>query len=379
MLSLWVPELPFQLACGRDKRLVDRPLAFLPPHPPLCGSLPALWLVNRLARSEGVEAGEAMDRAFRLCPSLQVLDPAPQTWWEAQVSFNEFLSNWTPQGLLGNLGEALLDVHGLGHIFGSPKDASNRILRELYSGMGWRGHGGLSGSGTAARLAARMEHGLECVRDGSEASFLAPHPLKALPSLDVGILFRLQRLGLFQIRDLQPVPVEMLSHFMQAHKAKNVLQCARGEDRPRLPMLADKPGESRHAWRLEPPALPEAVPLAPWLLDKLWQDKRSPRFIKLNWWDVDGQAHRWTASEADLSETPMAVARSIEIAFRQKSERRILIHRLEAHVAWGLGRMRSLFDNGDKKLDALEPALAKLRKRFPKHPVLPGWYKLANN
>jgi len=378
MLSLWVPELPFQLACGRDKRLVGRPLAFLPPNPQ-SASTPTLWLVNRLARSEGIEAGEAMDRALRHCPGLQILDPAPHAWWEAQVSFNEFISNWTPQGLLGNLGEALLDVRGLGYVLGSPKDAASRILRELHNGMGWRGHGGLSGSGTAARLAARMEHGLECVQGGFEASFLAPHPLKALPSLESGILFRLHRLGLFQIRDLQPVPVDMLSQFMQASKAKNLLQCAKGEDRPRLPMLADRPGESRHAWRLEPPALPEAVPLAPWLLDKLWQEKRSPRFIKLNWWDVDGQGHRWAASDANLSEPPMAIARSVEAAFRQKSERRILIHRLEVHVAWGFGRAMSLFDNGDKKLDALEPALAKLRKRFPKHPVLPGWYKLANN
>jgi len=142
-------------------------------------------------------------------------------------------------------------------------------------------------------------------------------------------------------------------------------------------MLADRPGESRHAWRLEPPAMPEAVPLAPWLLDKLWKEKRSPRFIKLKWWDADGQAHRWAANEAELSCPPMAIARSVEVAFRQKSERRILVHRLEAHVAWGLGRAQSLFYNDDKRLDALEPALAKLRKRFPKHPVLPGWYKLA--
>ena len=375
MLSLWVPELPFQLACGRDSRLLERPLAFLSPQG---GSTPTLWLVNRLARSEGVEAGESMDRALRRCPGLEILDPAPQVWWEAQVSFGEFLTRWTPQGSLGRMGEALLELRGTQNLFGNPKDAASLILRELSGSMGWLGHGGLSGSGTAARLAARMEHGLEFVQNGFEASFLAPHPLKVLQNLEAGLLFRLNRLGLYQVRDLQPVPVDMLSHFMQPEKAKSLIQCARGEDRPRLPMLADKPNESRHGWRITPPALPESVPLASWLLDKLWKDQRSPRHIKLNWWDVDGQAHLWTVDEFDLSQPPLVLSRIAETAFRRKSTRRILVHRLETLIAWGLGRQKSLFNNGGAKLEAIEPALAKLRKRYPEHPVLPGWVQTAN-
>jgi nucleotidyltransferase/DNA polymerase involved in DNA repair len=372
MLSLWVPELPFQLACGRDKRLSGRPLAFLSPGG---GPTPALWFANRAARSQGIEAGESMDRALRRCPGLEVLDPAPQTWWEALVSFSEFLSKWTPQGMLGRMGEALLDLHGTHDLFGHPKDTASRILRELSGSMGWAGHGGLSGSGTAARLAARMEHGIEFIGSGFEASFLAPHPLKALPSLEAGPLFRLNRLGLFLIRDLQPVPVDLLAHFIDGAKAKKLLQCARGEDRPRLPMLADRPNEARHCWRVEPPAMPDTIPLAPWLLDKIWKEGRSPRRIKLKWWDVDGASHRWSADEVGLSEPPMLVARNVESSFRQKSTRRTLVHRIEAHIAWGLGRPRALFGDDNKKLEAIEPALARLRKRFPGHPVLPGWAK----
>lgn len=371
MLSLWVPELPFQLACGRDNRLAGRPLAFLSPQG---GLTPTLWLVNRLAKSEGIAAGEPMDKALRRCPGLQVLDPAPQAWWEAQESFGEYLSQWTPQGQLGRFGEALVELRGTAHLFGNPKDAARKILKELSGSTGWLGHGGLSDSGTAARLAARMEHGIEFVQNGFESSFLAPHPLKALQSLEAGILFRLGRLGLHQIRDLQPVPLDLLTRFLQADKAKKLLQRARGEDRQRLPMLADKPNESRRAWRIEPPAMPELVPLAPWLLDKLWKERRCPRSLKLSWWDADGCSHRWAANESDLAEPPMALARIAECNFRKLSTRRMLVHRLELYAAWGLGRAMSLFDdNPNKKLDALEPALARLRKRFPGHPVLPGW------
>ena len=44
-----------------------------------------------------------------------------------------------------------------------------------------------------------------------------------------------------------------------------------------MPLLADPPGESRHPWRLEPPRLPEQVFLAPWCLERLWSEGRSPR------------------------------------------------------------------------------------------------------
>ena len=369
MLSLWVPELPFQLAVGRDGRLSGRPLAFLSPS----GATPTLWLVNRLARTEGVRAGDSMDTALRRCRGLEVLDPAPQVWWEAQTEFGEFLTRWTPQGALGHMGEALLDLHGTQGLYGHPKDATSLILRELSGSFGWSGHGGLSGSGTAAKLAARQERGIESVTEGHEASYLAPHPLQILPSMEEKTLLWLRRLGLVQIRDLQPVPVATLSKFMAQDKAKAVLQCARGEDRPKLPMLADKPGESRHSWRIEPPAVPNEVPLAQWLLDKLWRDRRSPHAIRLQWWDVDGATHRWTASETDLTEPPMNIARIAEAAFQSESERRIVVHRLEAVIGWGLGRPRGLFLEGSRKLEAIEPALAKLRKRFPDHPVLPGW------
>jgi hypothetical protein len=209
--------------------------------------------------------------------------------------------------------------------------------------------------------------------DGHEASYLAPYPLKLLPSIEGKTQIWLHRLGLVQIGDLQPVPVATLSKFMPQDKAKTVLQCARGEDRPRLPMLADRPGESRHTWRIEPPAVPKEVPLASWLLDKLWRDVRNPQSIRLQWWDADGAAHRWKADGNDLTEPPMVIARTAEAIFRQESERRIIVHRLEAVIGWGLGRQRGLFGECNRKLEAIEPALARLRARFPAHPVLPGW------
>ena len=60
--------------------------------------------------------------------------------------------------------------------------------------------------------------------------------------------------------------------------------------------------------------------------------------------------------------------------FRSLCTRRILVRELELRVHWGLGRARPLFQEPRaQKFERLEPALARLRKRYPATPVQPGW------
>jgi len=368
MLAMWVPELPFQLACQREGTLRERPLAFLSPQ----GRTPCLWLVNRLAKAEGISAGDPLDHALRCLPGLRVLDPSPQTWWEAQMNLKDFLAQWSPQGLLGRMGEALVELRGTDRLFGPARDAAWKLRRELSQREGWESHGGLSESATAARLAARMERQLELVPGGHEASFLAPHPLGRLPELNPRTGSRLRRLGLRLVGDLQPMPLPTLARMVPEDEARQLLDRARGQDRPRLPLLAAPLEASIHPWRLEPPRLPEEIPLAAWCLERLWRETRSPRRLQLTWWDVDGEAHRWVAPEDALTVPPLMLSRTLETAFRAGCQRRILVHRLELRVSWGLGRPRGLFESDlTRRLNALEPALAKLRQRFPERPVLP--------
>ena len=371
MLAMWVPELPFQLACGRDGGLRDRPLAFLNPETPRS---PSLWFVNRLGRAEGLVAGLPLDQALRAAPGLRVLEPSPQVWWEAQVSLGDFLQHWTPQGQLGRLGEALVELQGTQRLFGPLMDTAARIRRELAARHGWDSHGGLSLSATAAQFAARAEHQLERVTEGAEAAFLGPHPLRRLPDLAPRLRERFHRLGLRSFGDLQPVPLPVLAELTNPKTAPELRARVRGEDRPRLPLLTERPGHARHGWRLQPPRLPEEVGLAARCLDWLWSDPRSPRTLTLRWWDVDGESHTWRAAPEDLTAPPLALARRIQDAFLGGATRRLLVREVELRLAWGLGRERSLFEDPlQARLDRLEPVLARLRRRFPERAILPGW------
>lgn len=371
MLAMWVPELPFQLACGRDGVLRDRPLAFLNPESPRS---PSLWFVNRLGRAEGLAAGMPLDQALRRVAGLRVLEPAPQIWWEAQGSLGDFLQHWTPQGQLGRLGEALVELQGTQRLFGPLADTAARMHRDLAAQHGWDSHGGLSLSATAAQLAARVEHHLELVADGAEATFLAPQPLRRLPDLAPRLRDRFHRLGLRFFGDLQPVPLTVLAELTNAKAAPDLRAKVRGEDRPRLPLLTERPGHARHGWRLQPPCLPEEVALAARCLDWLWSDPRHPRHLVLRWWDVDGEPHTWRAPPEDLTAPPLVLARRLQQAFLAGATRRLLVREVELRLAWGLGRERGLFEDPvQARLERLEPTLARLRHRFPDRAVLPGW------
>lgn len=395
MLAMWVPELPFQLAAQRDAGLRARPLAFLSPLP---GRVPTLWLVNRAAKAEGLRAGDPLDAALRQVAGLRVLDPQPQTWWEAQGAYQQTLERWSPQGRLVRLGEALVELKGTERLFGPPQDAARRLRTELHDAYGWQSQAGLSRSATAATLASRDETDLQVVSDGAESAFLAPRPLRALPDLAPQLLQRLRRLGLRTLGDLQPVPLKTLSELTPERAAQDLLQKVRGEDRPKLPLFAEAPGSSRHLWRLEPPCLPEEAPLGAWLLHRLWSDPRSPRQLSLRWWDVDGTPHFWRLEANALQRPPLILARELEEGFRQRATRRALVHRVEARLRWGLGQAQPLFteallasavpagprpvalrscsgleEPSIEKLQRVEHTLARLRHRYPGQPVRPGW------
>jgi hypothetical protein len=311
-------------------------------------------------------------------PGLRVLDPNPQTWWQAHAFLGDFLQRWSPQGQLGRMGEALVELRGTEGLFGPPQDAAARILRELRRDQGWRGHGGLSSSATAATLAAHLERTVERVLEGGEGAFLGPQPLRRLPDLAPRIHARFQRLGLRRFQDLQPVPVAVVAQLVPDRMAPKLLAQVRGEDRIQLPLLAEKAGSSRHPWRLEPARLPEEVTLAAWCLQRLWRDARSPRRLDLRWWDADGEPHHWRAPEEALCEPPLLLARQVEEAFRARAVRRCLVRQVELRLAWGLGRPATLFQEArSEKLGRLELSLARLRTRYPTHPVETGWMRAA--
>ena len=148
----------------------------------------------------------------------------PDLVGRAQASLGSSCSTRPPQGLLGHMGEALVELDGTGRLFGAPRDTAARMQRELAQATGWTSQGGLSRSATAAKLATRLEFraaiGLEEVPEGGEPVFLAPQPLARMPDLAPRLRWRFQRLGLHRFGDLQPVPLPTLAQLMPEDQAR---------------------------------------------------------------------------------------------------------------------------------------------------------------
>lgn len=243
MLAIWAPELPFQLARLREPELHGRPLGF---RNPAEGRTPRLWMVDRLARSAGLEAGLPIDVALHREPGMVVLDPAPSSWLDARAFLGKQLLSYSPLGCLGRLGEGFLDLKGTERIHGPILDTAERVRRELWTVAGWETHGGLSRSLCASRLAARAEDQIRLVENGSEVPFLAPYPLAAIPSLEARSRDRLWHFGLHQIAQVQPMEMAALGRIIPPAEALQVLRQSASSGRLLL-LRHQQPGRILHS------------------------------------------------------------------------------------------------------------------------------------
>lgn len=364
MLAVWIPELPFQLARLREPALVGRPLGFRSPQ---TGPTPRLWMVDRQARSAGLEAGMALDVALHQDPGLVVLEPAPSSWMEARAFLSGRLLTYSPVGRLGRFGEGFVDLRGTERIHGRFLDAAEHLRRDLQASAGWEAHGGLSRSLAASRLAAKAEDQVRLVEEGAEAAFLGPYLLSALPALEARARTRLNHFGLHRVRQIQPMDLAHLGRVIPAPQAFQVLRQARGDDQEQLPLLEVAPSSAVVQRIHNPPRPKHDLALGAWILEETWTwrlDGQFLRRIRLHWWDEDDQVHRF-----DLpfeGEDLHSFSRRVEARFVAEATRRVQIQRVELE-AW-LGSSPSatplLVEETTQKRLKLEATALRLHRRF---------------
>src|SRR2546421_8502348 len=83
------------------------------------------------AKAYGVRTAMGGAQARRLCPQAVVVPPRMSAYSEASKAVFEVFDDTSPlvEGL--SVDEAFLDVRGLGHISGPPRDIAERLRREV--------------------------------------------------------------------------------------------------------------------------------------------------------------------------------------------------------------------------------------------------------
>src|SRR6185369_14188995 len=112
---------------------------------------------------------------------------------------------FTPRVQSLGLGEVLLDLHGLGRVWATPRDLAGALLAAAHA-RGWSDvRIALAGTRVAALVAARGREGLTVIPPGQEAATLAPLPLHLL-DLDEERRDLFRRWGLGTLGDLGALP-----------------------------------------------------------------------------------------------------------------------------------------------------------------------------
>jgi protein ImuB len=192
-------------------------------------------------------------------------------------------------------GEALLDLHGLGRVWPTPRDLAGALLAAAH-GRGWSDlRIALAGTRVAALVAARGRDGLTVIPPGQEAATLAPLPLDLL-DLDEERRDLFRRWGLSTLGDLGALPARGLAERLGV-EGPRLRRLARGEDEaPLVPTPAPETFAStlELEWPidgLEPLSFLLARVLEP-LCAHLKERGRRAAGMELDLGLVDGRRHR---------------------------------------------------------------------------------------
>ncbi len=183
------------------------------------------------ARAFGVHSAMPLRTAKRLAPDAIFLRGDYPEYVRVSHAFHALLETYSPLVESGGLDEAYIDVTGCEPLVGTPENAAATIRTRVRGELGLAASVGISTCRLVAKVASdrAKPDGVCLVPEGSEADFLAPLPLRALPMLGPSMEKRLSQLGISTIGQLASLSAPTLEGLFGRHGAA-LGQRARGID-----------------------------------------------------------------------------------------------------------------------------------------------------
>ena len=141
--------------------------------------------VSRRAWEEGISAGMPLATAQRLVRGLITLPPDPRSYAAAHKVMENVASRYTPVIQNDAGGHLYLDLAGTTALFGPHIDCAVRIRNEISNQTGLEPSVAVASNKLVAKIASRAVRpaGIAYVREGEEASFIAPQDALLLPGI----------------------------------------------------------------------------------------------------------------------------------------------------------------------------------------------------
>lgn len=155
------------------------------------------------ARAFGIHSAMPSAQAVRRCPGAIWARPRFARYSELSNAVVGIFHDVTPAVQRVSIDEAYLDVTPTAHRPAEPAVLAEAIQRRV-DALGLSCSIGIATSKTVAKIASdhRKPHGITIVEPGSEAAFLAPLPVTALPGVGAATAERLRAVGIRMLGEL---------------------------------------------------------------------------------------------------------------------------------------------------------------------------------
>src|SRR5436309_1925085 len=170
--------------------------------------------------------------ARRLCPDAVVVSPRMSAYSEASKAVFRVFEDMSPvvEGL--SIDEAFLDVRGLEHIKGTPREIAELVRREVRARVGLPITVGVARTKFLAKVASGVAKpdGLLVVPPDRELAFLHPLPIERLWGVGVVTGGKLRRLGIATVGQVAELSESMLVSLLRRASGRHLHALAHNRD-----------------------------------------------------------------------------------------------------------------------------------------------------
>lgn len=189
--------------------LRGRPVVVAPVGP----SRAVVTALSAEAWEAGIRKGMVLAKAVRYCRDVVVLPPNEPLYARASRAICRILEGFSPMLEPSGYGHAYVDITGTGRLLGPPRDAAWRAQQEIRRHLRLEASLGVASNKMVSRIASAVTKpvGLQDVRHGDEAAFLAPLPVRLLPGVGPVTQQQLSDLNIRVIREIAVMELDSLS------------------------------------------------------------------------------------------------------------------------------------------------------------------------
>jgi DNA polymerase IV len=325
------------------------------------------------AKARGVYSGMGAGRARHLCPNAAVVPCRFEAYTEASKAVFEIFEDTAPTVEALSIDEAFLDVRGMEHFAGTPREIAARLRRRVRAEVGLPITVGVARTKFLAKVASGVgkPDGLLVVPPDAELEFLHPLQVERLWGVGPVTAERLHDAGLHTVGQVAELSERTLADTLGRAIGRQLHALSRARDPRRVEVRRRRRSiGAQHALgrRSRSPDAVDATLVA--LVDRVCGRLRTARrvcrtvVLRLRFDDFKRATRSHTLGEAtDRTEVVLAAARALLAAAQPLIEQRgmtlvgVALTNLE-----DAGEAQLPLDDG--RAAALDTALDDLRDRF---------------